>query len=313
MSGIYYGVDVSSNNYSVPWKTLKEKHNINRAMLRAGFGQGTADTRIIENINECKNNGIKYGFYWFSYALSTEDAKKEADYCCEYADKYGCDIGIAYDWEYDSENYATKMGVTITDSKRVAFAKAFLDRIAERGYRPILYDNIDYLVNHNLKSLLDKYDLWLAEWGSNSPDYPCLIWQYNVLKLGNLGEFDMNIFYDDTGVKDIKSEIVTYIKKEQFPMYLKKAFEVIEGKYGSGTQRRDKIRKLGYDYEMVQTLVNYILDSEDYLCNYFIEKQYENYYKKATEIKGSYNSETKRKLNEKGYDYEICRELAKLI
>ena len=306
----YFGVDVSSNNYTVDWKALHDTYDVRCAMLRAGFGKNNADSRITENIKGCKENNIKIGYYWFSYALSVSDAENEADYCCDYADRYGCDIGVAYDWEYDREEYAKKCGVNITNNMRVEFASAFLKRVEKRGYRAILYDNIDYLVNRGLSTLLGNYDLWLAEWGTNSPDYKCIIWQYGVKTLGNLGDFDVNIFYFN---KDIKKDICDYIDKQQYNNYLKKAFEVINGKYGSGTQRRDKIRALGYDYEMVQFLVNYILDSKEELLKYFIDVQYSNYYKKAKEIKGKYNAETKKKLNEKGYDYEICRELSKLI
>ncbi len=308
-----YGVDVSSNNYSVNWNKLKTKYNVKCAMLRAGFGNGTLDTRIIENIKACKNEGIKYGLYWFSYALSSSDAIAEADYVCDIAGKYGCDIGIAYDWEYDSERYAKTQGVNITNNLRANFAISFLERVKERGYTPILYTNPDYLENKGFNSIVSKYNLWLAQWGASEPYKNCMIWQYNVSKLGELGEFDLNEFFIDIDTKDIKDRIVEYINTEQFDNYLKISLSVIGEKYGTGDECKRKIRALGYDYEMVQEMVNYILSSKEHLTHYFINKQYKYYIKKANEIKGKLGDKTKSELNAKGYDYEIARELSKLI
>ena len=140
-----------------------------------------------------------------------------------------------------------------------------------------------------------------------------MIWQYNVSKLGELGEFDLNEFYIDIDNKDIKDRIVDYINKSQYVNYLNISFAVIGGKYGTGDERKRKIRALGYDYEMVQEIVNYILNSKEHLTEYFINKQYKYYIKKANEIKGKLGDKTKSELNAKGYDYEIARELSKLI
>lgn len=308
-----YGVDVSSNNGYVNWNKLKNKYNVKCAMVRSGFGKGTLDTRVIENITACKNEGIKYGLYWFSYALCTLDAIVEADYVCDIAEKYGCDIGVAYDWEYDSERYAKTQGVTITNDIRAKFATAFLERVKQRGYTPILYTNPDYIENKGFNSVVSKYNLWLAQWGASEPYKSCMIWQYEVAELGELGNFDLNVFYDIDDTANIKAKIIKYIDNEQYKNYLNMAFSVIGGKYGTGEARKKKIRSLGYDYEMVQELVNYILSSKDHLNNYFIDKQYKYYERKAIEIKNKITDKTKRELNSKGYDYEITRELSKLI
>ena len=50
-------------------------------MLRAGYGQNNIDAQFTRNISECNRLGIPVGVYWFSYALTPEDAAEEAKYC----------------------------------------------------------------------------------------------------------------------------------------------------------------------------------------------------------------------------------------
>ena len=82
---------------------------------------------------------------------------------------------------------------------------AFCDRIKSAGYRPMLYCNPNWLCNYLHKDkLINKYDIWLANWGVSAPSYNCAIWQYseNGSVPGISGSVDMNwIFKDYTSTK----------------------------------------------------------------------------------------------------------------
>ena len=82
---------------------------------------------------------------------------------------------------------------------------AFCDRIKSTGYRPMLYCNPNWLCNYLHKDkLINKYDIWLANWGVSAPSYNCAIWQYseNGSVPGISGSVDMNwIFKDYTSTK----------------------------------------------------------------------------------------------------------------
>ena len=310
-----FGVDVSSNNFTVDWDSLHNQHDVNYAMIRAGLGNNTEDTRLYENVKGCRKNNIKFGLYWFSYAYNVTMAKTEANSLCDYADEIKPELPLAFDYEYDSERYSQEMGVTPTKTLRIAIAKAFIETCNKRGYSCLLYTNYDYISNRGYDQIADYYPLWLAEWNDSRESYrSCVIHQFAVRSIGNLGAFDLN-YFNDVDDLNIEDKIIQYIKDVQYNGYLKLAFDVINGKYGNGDDRQNKIRAKGFDYEIVQELVNYILDSKEFICDYFIKSQWKNYKKWAEKIKDSKTDAKtiKQQMNKRGYDYEILREITKYL
>ena len=71
------GIDVSKWQGVVDWAKVKAA-GVDFAMLRAGYGQGTADSEFAKNAAGCEAAGLPYGVYWFSYAYSAETAAAEA-------------------------------------------------------------------------------------------------------------------------------------------------------------------------------------------------------------------------------------------
>lgn len=194
------GMDISVFQGDISWGKVS---GIDFALIRAGYGSNNIDTRAVQNINGCISRKIPFGLYWFSYALSVNDAIKEADYVCNIADKYKITFPvIGYDWEYDSDDYAAEKNVSMTNDKRYQFAVAFLKRIKERGYTPVIYTNYDYL-NKGFKNLLSTYDVWFSyPSGNTKPDITGLtIWQYSWKGSvpGISADVDMNYCYKDYG------------------------------------------------------------------------------------------------------------------
>ena len=192
------GMDISVFQGDISWSKVT---GIEFAIIRAGYGSNNIDSKAIQNIKGCQDRKIPFGLYWFSYALSVNDAVKEADYVCNIADKYKLTFPvIGYDWEYDSDNYAASKSVSMTNDKRYQFAVAFLKRVKERGYTPVIYTNYDYL-NKGFKSLLSSYDVWFSyPSGSTKPDVTGLtIWQYSWKGSvsGISADVDMNNCYKE--------------------------------------------------------------------------------------------------------------------
>lgn len=77
----------------------------------------------------------------------------------------------------------------------------------------MLYCNPNWLCNYLHKDkLINKYDIWLANWGVSAPSYNCAIWQYseNGSVPGISGSVDMNwIFKDYTSTKPTTTKPVT--------------------------------------------------------------------------------------------------------
>jgi len=268
----FSGIDVSKHNGRIDWSKLKGK--IDFAIIRAGYGNNNIDAQLHNNVVGCKENGIAFGLYWFSYALSENASINEANYLCNIADKYNPTYPLCYDWEYDSDAYARKKGVTITNATREKFARAFLKTLEKRGYYAMIYSNADYL-NKGFKPLLSDYALWYASWTGKKPSINCGIWQNSDKGVvpGISGKVDSDISYVDypsiimswehnknkfTKPIPVKKS-VDDIKNEFWNKYSTVAKDIINGKYGNGEERKNKMRDMGIDYGLVQEIVSNML------------------------------------------------------
>ena len=98
------GIDISSHQGNIDLAALKSQ--IDFVIIRVGYGtSGTLDTKFKRNADLCVQLGIPFGFYWYSYALNVEGARREAEAFLNaiepYKDKYsyGCwfDMDDAYE------------------------------------------------------------------------------------------------------------------------------------------------------------------------------------------------------------------------
>ena len=159
------GIDVSAHQGAIDWEAVKSD-GIEFAIIRAGYGLSTTDDYFERNITEAIRVGLKVGVYWFSYALDKEDAVIEADYCHFKIQKYKIDFPVFYDFEYATETYAEKNGVTYTNESRSSIIKAFCERIKEHGHDCGIYANLDYIKYKLDMKPLEDYPLWLANYGA---------------------------------------------------------------------------------------------------------------------------------------------------
>jgi GH25 family lysozyme M1 (1,4-beta-N-acetylmuramidase) len=158
----YKGIDISHNNVVTDWRKVKAA-GIDFVMLRCGYGC-IDDRKFKEYIKGAQSAGLTVGIYYFSYALSAADATKEADHCLKLIKPYKIDLGVYFDFEYDSEVYGAKKGAVYTRMSRTAIHKAFCERIRAAGYGVGIYTNVDYITSRVNWSELRGYALWLAQW-----------------------------------------------------------------------------------------------------------------------------------------------------
>lgn len=201
----YLGVDISTHNGNVNIKRVRDA-GMERIGIRAGYGNNNTDKMFNQNALACVNLGVPVLLYWFSYAYTVEMAKREAEFAVEHAKKYWEKCPIAFDLEYDSVRYARTKGVNIDKELATEMAVAFMRRVEELGYIPVIYSNKDYLKNYfdmdKIKIRFDKVYLWYARYASaitteerNKAD----IWQFTSKGRvdGINGDVDINEFYTD--------------------------------------------------------------------------------------------------------------------
>ncbi|MCI8374819.1 MAG: hypothetical protein HFI29_05200 [Lachnospiraceae bacterium] len=204
---LYEGPDLSANNGIVNIKQIRDS-GYGHIGLRAGYGKNNVDQRYASNAQACFNLKIPVLLYWFSYAYTVEMAAAEAGYAVAQAAKYWERCPIAYDFEYESLNYARKKGVTVTKALCTDMAIAFLRGVRAAGYTPILYAGRDYLNRYfdrnRIRGELGTVYLWYARYNyalSMGEMEEASIWQYTSDGRipGVPKQVDLNRFFMDIG------------------------------------------------------------------------------------------------------------------
>ena len=144
MSNIY-GIDVSEHNGTLDWNRIKAS-GIRFAIIRSGYGVTHKDMQLENNLRGAIAADIPMGIYHFSYALTPDGAKKEAEFCLSLLQAYRNQISLPlfFDFEYDTVRYASEQGVTLGRAAFNDHAVAFLETVRSAGYTPGIYFNLDY-------------------------------------------------------------------------------------------------------------------------------------------------------------------------
>ena len=251
------GIDVYSGDGDIDYNKL----NVDFIMIRAGYGK-VYDDKLERNVVECLKRSIPFGFYWFSYALSIADAEIEAKMCCDIADKYKPELPLAYDWEYESDNWCARNG--INNSNMINKARAFLNYVDMRGYIPMLYTNLDYW-NKGFSQLGNQFDIWFANYDTSKPTINCYMHQYTDKLNINGYYFDGDIIYSESEIDNkakLKKRILNKVSNYLYNKYYRLAEEIIDGVYGDKTTiptRKENVEAAGYDYDVAQIFVTEIL------------------------------------------------------
>lgn len=210
---LYEGPDISKHNGNVDIKRVRDA-GCKRIGIRVGYGKNNVDQKYISNALACHNLGVNVLLYWFSYAYTVAMAAAEAGYAVAQAAKYWTKCPIAFDFEYDSVNYARKNGVQITKQLATDLAIAFLRVVKDVGYIPVIYTNRDYLQNYfdmgRITAELGTVYIWYARYAAalKAGEEEIDIWQYTSTARipGIRGNVDMNRFYTDFEMDEVKTD-----------------------------------------------------------------------------------------------------------
>lgn len=174
---MFKGVDVSRHQGIIDWDKFLEDEHSDFAIIRAGFGKNNIDAQAVRNVAECERLGIPYGLYWFSYALTPEMARREAEYLYDFVGKHKPSYPLVYDFEYDTVTHAVKNGVKISRDFVLNCTEQFCHRLEELGFYAMFYCNNDYYQRYYQASkVAEKYDMWYARYAT-SPGRPVTLWQ----------------------------------------------------------------------------------------------------------------------------------------
>ncbi len=187
-----YGIDVSEWQGDINWSQVQTDF----AVIRAGYGRSALqrDKKFTANYEGCNANNIPCGAYWYSYAVTPEDALFEAEACLEVIKGGKYAYPIYYDVEQPEHFALGKAGVS-------EIIRTFLNKLESCGYWVGLYMSAYYLSNYVEDDIRNRYSIWVAHHDVDSPDYygSYGMWQRSSTGLvgGIAGNVDLDICYVD--------------------------------------------------------------------------------------------------------------------
>lgn len=220
--GITFGIDVAKYQGTIDWKQVAES-GVEFAMVRVGYrtqktGEICEDTNAKYNMQEAQANGIKVGAYFFSSAVTEQEAVEEADWVAEYISQYQITYPVAYNCEgFDDQDSRQN---SLTQAQRTEYAMAFLNKIYEHGYTPMFYASKNELTGDakwDTSKIEPVYKIWVSQYpavpypNTSASDYTGVhvMWQYtNQGTIPGISRpVDVNIaYFGYEGTADAKSD-----------------------------------------------------------------------------------------------------------
>lgn len=202
------GIDVARYQGTIDWQQLGTS-GIGFAIVRLGY-RGQSSGEIVEdnnaryNLQEGSKAGIPLGAYFYSTAISEEEAEEEAVWAANLIAKYPITYPVVFDYEGFRDESARHFQLTNEDRTNIALA--FLNTIEKFGYEGMFYaakNEIDTFFD--ISRIEKDYKIWVAQYPVEpyptipSSSYEGLhhMWQYTAegRVLGIETNVDLNVAY----------------------------------------------------------------------------------------------------------------------
>ena len=171
---VTYGIDVARYQGTIDWNQVAAG-DVDFVMVRLGYraqadGRITADANAAYNLQQARDAGLKLGAYFFSTAVTKEEAIEEANWVADFLDPYPITYPVAYNCEGFSEPDSRQY--LLTKHQRTEIALEFLRQLQKRGYEPMFYASRNEMTDdtHWQVSRIDpEFKIWVAQYPEN-PD-----------------------------------------------------------------------------------------------------------------------------------------------
>lgn len=217
----YVGVDISKTDDYVDYDKLKAA-GVDYVMLRLGqrgyhSGELTYDENFEDNYKRATEAGLPVGIYFYSQAVTKEEAIDEADFLLTTISLNAVSENGVYDDNLAKSTIKYPIVFYMEDVKgddartddltqmaRTNIAIAFMDAIEDAGYSSMLYGNKEWLIKKYSLGTLDGYDLWLSE-EEDMPSFPYKFQMWNYTKHGKIngiqGDASLSISFRDYSIR----------------------------------------------------------------------------------------------------------------
>lgn len=189
------GIDVSKWQGAIDFSKVKEA-GAEFVIIRVGSQNGVGGEYVLDpyfkrNIGKALDNDLKVGIYFYSYADSKKEARKQAEWVIKQIKDYDITLPIAFDFE--SFSSFNNMNLSLYQLNEVA--ESYFSTLEDKGYDTMLYGSKNYL------NAIWKYNtnkVWLAHYTDQTDyDKDYMMWQLcqdGVID-GINGYVDIDILY----------------------------------------------------------------------------------------------------------------------
>ena len=193
------GIDVSEHQGIIDWDAVA-RDGIEFAFIRLGNrgatqGALSLDEHYQANLQGAQAAQIPVGIYFFSQAITADEAIEEAQFVLDNLQGAALQYPIVYDHE-PVTGIENARANNLSRAQATENAQAFCQRIEEAGYRFMIYGNKSDIARLD-QSLLDTTDIWFAEYGTAVPSgrFDFSLWQFtnNATVAGVPTRVDLNI------------------------------------------------------------------------------------------------------------------------
>lgn len=175
-------VDVSDLQGKIDWERVSED-GIDFAMIRLGrrgYTEGNIylDNYYYENVSGVQSEGMPFGVYFFSQAITEDEAIEEASFVIKHLSGSGISYPVVFD--HEPVESADGRANNLSKNELTHITKAFCQKIEDAGYTPMIYGNAFDMERLNLNDL-KGIDVWYAEYESSQPtgQFDFAMWQYS--------------------------------------------------------------------------------------------------------------------------------------
>lgn len=285
---MFKGIDVSVYQGDIDWDRVKPQ--IDFAILRMGLGDDIPsqdDAKFERNYAECVRLGIPFAVYFFSYGVNKAKVQSEIEHIKRLLEGKTINAPVYI----DVENTRGLDWRTISNADMLSIMQEFKAQLAVHGYRMGIYSSRSAFWNEKMSDpWYDNVSKWVAEYGDKVNDFNRTydIWQHTSKGAidGINGNVDMNVMYNNV----FSFEQAPSVKSNE-----QLADEVINGKWGNGADRKNRLTAAGYNYEAVQAIVNERLGKSNL-------KSLDEIAREVVRGKWGNGSERVKRLTAAGYD-----------
>ena len=206
-----HGIDVSFWQEDIDFNKVRES-GIDFVIIRAGGAtdnpaenhpyvdprrQGV-DSCFEKNYANAKAAGLDVGVYWYSFAETVEQAKREAESCLKAIKGKQFEYPVFFDLEND---YQFAKGVDFCS----AITDTFCGTLRDNGYYTGFYMSTSYAEKYLNDDVKNKYDYWLAQWSG---------------EVAYSGTYQMRQYSSTGRVNGVRGDVDLDRSYVDYPMYI---------------------------------------------------------------------------------------------